>query len=476
MPRRGFLLVTALWILRANAASAACLALRPTSVDADWSYGGAPVNAFDTLEGNVRVWYATQGEHAPPGGGGPETPAAVREAGDAAEAALARFDALGFRRPRSDAASPCLDHGGDGRLDLYLFDFKAADGTIVVDSCEPGVPETCGGFAIVENDFANTAYASRAEGFRTVVPHELFHLVQQAYASNDEAWWSEGSAQWAAQQVYPELEDLERFLPAFFAHPERALDFPAVGAAADISYGAAIWPIFLRERFELDTPRQVFEALGAGAPTVLAATATVLDGWGRELGSTFAEFARWNGATGSRAGAGGYVAARDYPEVALEPLGDDVPSEVAGTLAGLAARYFVVESRTRRTLSLAGSAGRVGAWLVPFAENGRALLASAAELPTTSDAPGIIVVSGLTTERRDVRFRLRADEPAVEPEPNAGGAGGAAAPDAASVAPDGGGCSLASPASDRARALYGSLGALAALALSFARRLDRRSA
>lgn len=387
--------------------AATCLALRPTSAVAAWSYAGAAVSSLATPEGNFRVWYAESGKHA-------ATPQSATAAGAAAEAGLARYAELGFRAPLADTINAaCPDDGGDERFDIYLFDFNAADGTVQLDRCRDDAPELCAGFMIVENDFATGAYASVEEGFRTVVPHELFHLVQHAYSSNDEAWWNEGSAQWATQQVFPELTDLESFLPAFFQRPGQALDIPAGGAAAAFSYGAAIWPIFLSERFGPATPRAVFEELGDGADSVLSATAPVLD---TELSSAFAEFARWNAATGARAASDGYSHAVGYPEVAFEPL----ESPLRGKLAGLAARYFLSEGGAERELKLSGNADRVQAWFLPL-EDGKARLMQASVLPATSDASGVVVVTGKALDHRDVSFTLEVSEVV----PSNAGAGGA---------------------------------------------------
>lgn len=404
------------------AAGTPCLALRPTDVTADWSYAGAEVGNFDTPEGNVRVWYATTGKHAAPSVAGLALPPAVTAAGAAAESALARYAELGFRRPAGDADTPCPDNGGNERLDLYLFDFNAADGTVLLESCDAGAPEICSGFMLVENDFATGGYSSPLEGFRTVVPHELFHLVQSAYSANGEAWWSEGTAQWATKQVFPELRDLERLLPAFFQRTERALDFPPVGAAASFSYGAAIWPLFLVQRFNAMLPLHIFEQLAANGGSVLGATESALVARGAELGASFGEFARWNAATGSRAGSSGYASAASYPEVKLEPL--DVPSRVSGKLAGLSARYFGSEARRPRSIRVSGHASRLDAWFVPLSE-GVAELERATRLPFVGDQAGVVVLSGRAVDHRDVAFTLQVTE-APDPVASNAGAGGAA--------------------------------------------------
>jgi hypothetical protein len=422
-----------------------CLALRPTDVAADWSYAGAQATSIATAQGNVRVWFATEGPHAPLGVSSAEPPEAALLAGAAAESALLRYDALGFRRPVSDGAgSPCADNGGDARLDIYLFDFKSsADGTVVRESCSEITPQTCAGFALVENDFASGSYANATEAYRTVVPHELFHLVQSAYALNDETWWAEGTAQWATKRLFPELTDLESFLPAFFKQPERPLDFPAGGAAASISYGAAIWPTFLSERFDPDVPRDVFEQL---TDSVLSATEAALADREASLADAFAEFARWNSATGARATSGnGYADAASYPQVVLEPLSEDVPSSLSGKLAGLSARYFsLAADGARRSVALKGNLQRVGAWFLPLAE-GRPDLSAAEPLPFVFEGPGIVVVTGRATDHRDVAFSLDIDE-AVAVGPSEGGANGGGAGGApASEVPSRGGAPAIDP-------------------------------
>jgi len=379
---------------------------------------------FDTPEGNVRVWYALEGPHAPEGTVAAPTPTAVLAAGAAAESALTRFGAMGFRLPLHDGPdSPCSDTGGDARLDIYLYDFGSADGTVVLDQCVEVGTERCAGFAVVENDFKNKGYRSPTEGFQTVVPHELFHLVQYAYSTTSEAWWAEGTAQWAAKNVFPELDDLEGFLPAFFQRTDRPLDFPPVGAAASFSYGAAIWPVFLTERFDAPVVRGVFEALGEGASGALDAVDSTLLGEGASLDGAFTEFATWNLGTGIRAGSSGYASAARYPEVTLEELPDLVPSKAVGALAGLSARYFHFPGGERRHLEVAGDATRLSARFVPLVEK-EARIGEVKELPLDTSNAGILVLSGRARDHRDVSFTIRVDE-AFEPTDDTSNGGAA---------------------------------------------------
>ena len=391
-----------------HAAAADCVAQRPTQESAAWTYAGAPAGSLNSPRGSAKVWYATSGAHAPKAGTS-DVPPLVTLTAEVADTALTRFAQLGFLPPVSDANdASCDDDGDDERIDLYLFDFPSADGTAQLSACSDG--QGCSGFVLFENDFIGKGYSSPAVGVRTVVPHELFHLIQYAYATEHDVWWSEGTAQWAAKAVNPELTDLERFLPAFFSNTHRPLDFPPSGAAAAFSYGAAIWPVFLSERFGRDIVREVFEQLAAGAASTLDATEAALLTRGSSLSHAFAEFASWNAATSLRHGEGGYAHGGDYPSVKIEALtGPTVPL----TLAGLSARYFSFDRTEEGRVTLSAGATRAVGTYIPLVD-GRAVLSEAKALPVTAAGPGVIAVVGQAWDHRDVAVTLSV-EAAVDP-------------------------------------------------------------
>jgi hypothetical protein len=380
------------------------------------SYGAAEVSSFDSPGGAARIWYALTGPHAPVEADSAEPPAVVAAA-HAADAALAKFEALGFNPPISDADSPCATNGGDAKVDIYLADFSAADGQAVSDHCLPGTVQRCSGFVVVENDFARSGYADLTEAMNTVVPHELFHLVQNAYDAGVERWWAEGTAQWAAKQLHPELRDLERFLPTFFRQPWRPLDVPTAGVAADYLYATAIWPVFLSERHGVDFVREVFEGLAAGAATTLSSTTTLFEQEGTTLGEEFLWFAAYNAATGERAQPGvGYAHAADYPLVALTPL-DDQPGSSANEIgSGLGAFYYSLETSEPRTLTLDADVTRVAGLLVPLS-SGHAALPAAQLLPAPAAGSAIIVVAGQSAAKTDAPFQLTVREGGAATDP-----------------------------------------------------------
>jgi hypothetical protein len=392
-----------------------CESTRPTDPEgaAGLTYGSAEVGFFDSPSGRARVHYALTGPNAPPAESTMEAdvPDAAVVAARAADDAFDKYAALDYQPPLGDGSSPCAENGGNDAIDVYLINFAAADGQAIPDHCESGTPRRCAGFVLVENDFASGGYADTAEGLRTVVPHELFHLVQDAYDANVERWWAEGSAQWAAKQVYPDLRDLERFLPAYFDSPWRPFNVPPSGVVTNFLYATAIWPVFLEQRFDASIVRQVYEAFDGTPNSVLPTTDQVLKKNGSSLPREYTEFAAFNAGTGARAPAhGGYANAAKYPEVKLKAL-DTAPGDLFSDVgSGLGSFYFSVSTASPLALSLDADPERVAAVAVPLVD-GQADVAAAQALPVTLQGDAILVVAGQSLNRTDAPFKLRAATP-----------------------------------------------------------------
>jgi hypothetical protein len=359
------------------------------------------------------VHYALTGPNAPPAESTLETdvPDAAVVAARAADDAFDKYAALEYQPPLSDGGSPCAENGGSDAVDIYLINFAAADGQAIPDHCKSGTPKRCAGFVLVDNDFTAGGYADTAEGLRTVVPHELFHLVQDAYDANVERWWAEGSAQWAAKQVYPDLQDLERFLPAYFDSPWRPFNVPPSGVVTNFLYATAIWPVFLEQRFDASIVRQVYEGFDGTPNSVLPTTEQVLKKNGSSLAQEYTEFAAFNAGTGSRAPAhGGYADAAKYPEVKLKAL-DAAPGDLFSDVqSGMGSFYFSMSTASPLALSLETDPERVAAVAVPLV-NGKADVAAAQALPLTLQGDAIVVVAGQALKRTDAPFKLRAATP-----------------------------------------------------------------
>lgn len=437
----------------AKTASAACVG-RPTDPSGflGYGYGEAEVKSFAGTK--VRVHYATSGPHAPVltstrPDSVPDTVAFAMETGDAA---LTKYEAMGYHAIPSDAA--CDSNGGDGLVDLYLVHFSAADGSTFAE-CNGA---TCSSFALVESTFKSKGYASAEEGFRTVVTHELFHAVQNTYKTGDMPAWAEGTAQWAMKTLHPELQDFERQLPAFFAEPSRSIDAPPGGVTAGFLYGSAVWPLFLSLRHGEDFIRTVFEGEADGTDPMSAIDAAL-----KEKGSSLADeyplFAAWNAGTGKLASKGGYPDAAKYPGLKTESLKDGAGDISSGF------SYFTYKGTLteKASLRLETDETRNAGVVVPIVDD-VLRLDQAKKLPANASGPVLVVVSGVTSKKSDAPFTIHVGAPVDEaPDPGSDGdhdagagtsSSGAPEPPAAAPPPEDDGCQAAGAPSSATSGLF----------------------
>lgn len=365
---------------------------------------------------SILVHYATSGADAPPvaDANGDGVPDFVEMVAQSAEEGLARFVSMGFRRPVSDGAL-----GGDGRIDFYLINMSTADGHAGTDSCTGNV---CIGYAEMENDFAGASYVSLLEAVRSVAPHELFHLVQMAYAAGQTAAWSEGSAVWAVEELYGNgNSDFERFVPAFLTKSFRPFERPGGGFGDGYPYGAALWPYFLSRRYDTGLIVKAWEA--SATQPFLEAFQTALAARGSSVDAEFTTMTRWTFFTGDRAVGGKYPDAGSWRQVPKE-----LPLSANGKVYvdGLSAAYVdVTISGERQELLVAPTSGiKVAAWVVAAGADydaGVELKAGTGGLVTTLD-PGTytLVINGLTRNiiATEVKVEMRPPPPPEVPDPD----------------------------------------------------------
>lgn len=302
--------------------------------------------------GAFRVWYATNTQDAvdptdtAPQDGVPDFAAEVAVVADETHEIL--VNGFGFRPPLIDAEySAPADVGGDARFDIYLWNYANADGQYEVDGCLDS-PEWCTGYVVMENDFVGFNYPSIPLAIRVLVSHEYFHAVQAAYDAGQDIKWTEGTAVWAEEKVYPEQSDYEKLVAYFLEKPFRAFDRPSGASFGDLyQYGAALWPTFLDERFGPDIVREIWEACDVSTGQVrdfLTATDDLLKSkYGSNLVDAWLEFTQWNLFTGDRADpARAYERGADLIEVLTESVAaasDQGLIELAQQTEGMSARY-----------------------------------------------------------------------------------------------------------------------------------------
>jgi hypothetical protein len=200
------------------------------------------------------------------------------------------------------------------------------------------------------------------------------------------------------------------------------LDAPASGVTAAFLYGSAIWPVFLSQRFGDDIVRSVLEQEAQRGDSAIAATDTVLQAMQSSIADEFSLFAAWNSATGARAGTGGYEHAMDYPEVAVSELSNSGSKAIT---SGLASFYYHARADGPLQVLLDTDQARNRGVLLPF-EDGLPRVDRLAPLPAELNVEGIVVVSGITTSKKDAPFTVSLAALTAAPAASAQNTGGCA--------------------------------------------------
>ena len=325
--------------------------IRPTD-GTGWNnngYGSVTVSHHDSPGGKFRVHYTLEGTHAVPATDADSdgTPDYVSELALVFDQVYAKeITDLGFWPPLDDSVyHDRPDYGGDGRFDVYLQDIQNGDGYVVVEACKPNVPYQCAGYMMVENDFAGLSYPTPHDGMEVVASHEFFHVIQNAYRTDLARTFSEATAVWATEQVFPQQQDYEKFIASYFKEPDRSLDDDGGPPSDTFPYGLAVWPAFLSQHYGARLLPAIFEELsdkGSSVNDLDAIDKVLARDQKSSLAEAFTTFALWNLMTGTRApGFSGYADATSYPELAVQAVqGGALPLRITDEIAYLSARYY----------------------------------------------------------------------------------------------------------------------------------------
>jgi hypothetical protein len=221
-------------------------------------YAYTSMEAEPYVSAGAVVHYVTTGLDAPPlnDDNGNGVPDYVEEAGAAADTAFAYYAARGFRAPLADGAGP------NTLPDIYIKHFHNPDlfGLTYAPFRAQG-----GSFVIISSHLDQSPGLARGSLAATVA-HELFHVVQYAYAPGGQmpAWVAEGSAEAMSLLVEPKIEDLVsmEYMDQWLAQPWRPLFDERF--YCDHCYGGALWWATLAQVEPTLLPKY-FAALGKEA-------------------------------------------------------------------------------------------------------------------------------------------------------------------------------------------------------------------
>lgn len=171
--------------------------------------------------------------------------------------------------------------GGDDKLDVYVVPNGGDLGTTY---CEGNKP--CSTYILINTNIG----LSRNNILITTLAHEIFHSFQYAYKYKepDDDWWSEATAVWSEDFIYPELNTEHSWLDEFIHHPQTELFSQT--SPANHHYGAYIFPYYLSESTSQDSfMKATWE--GCETQSCLKAVNAVIDGGYKKQ---WKEFSMWN--------------------------------------------------------------------------------------------------------------------------------------------------------------------------------------
>ncbi len=141
--------------------------------------------------------------------------------------------------------------GGDGKFDIYVAPCGSDLGLTYGEGSTPTTSYIIMNYAIGLN---------KDNVLKTTLAHELFHAFQYVYDYDDtrDNWWSEATAVWAEDYIYPIVNSEHGWLPRFIPHPTTQADKETPPSAHH--YGAYILPYFITLNFGDDFMRKSWEA------------------------------------------------------------------------------------------------------------------------------------------------------------------------------------------------------------------------
>jgi hypothetical protein len=169
---------------------------------------------------------------------------------------------------------------------------------------------------------------------RAVAAHELFHAIQFGYNYTASFWWKEASADWAAAEVFPEVDTYIIPYYDWFQVPGWSLDL----TDGWHEYGSSIWVRHLALARGREIVRSIWAEQRAENDS-FKATSRALEAGGTTFAQEFHQFALWNWFTGERSDGAHYPQGDLYPMHAPTEQPAGVYIGLSGSLRRVSSRY-----------------------------------------------------------------------------------------------------------------------------------------
>jgi hypothetical protein len=268
------------------------------------------------------------------------------------EALDAQVGGMGWRAPLSDELED-----PDPRFDVYLRELgDAADGSAHADLTWHGIAAS--GHISLDDELS---YRLRYQRARTVLAHEVHHVIQFAYQSFAEGWAWESGATWMTDRYDPVASPLLSFIPSWTTATEAPLALRHGDPQWLKAYAAAVWWRWLADQHGPDVVRATWERT---RPDAWSFHLGSLDDELRGRGSSFAgEFARFAAANAEwSTGGSGFTASSAWVDVErVGSLAEGEPATVSLDHTTFALLDVPVRSGDPLALDAALPAGLTGA-------------------------------------------------------------------------------------------------------------------
>jgi len=253
-----------------------------------------PVILNGTVETSATEHFLVHYQTAPPllGRNQVTTPAQLQSTKDVLEKVWDdEIGKLGFRKPISDQNEPSFgtDSNPDAKIDVYLADV-GDDGIYGYVTSDSGGAQQAP-YIVLDNDFSEFA-AGPQYSLKVTVAHEFFHAIQYAYDATETAWFTEGTAVWIEDIVYPTINDYLQYL----TYSQIARPLQSANTTGGLErYGAVTFWKYLTEGYSSNSLiRSIWTA--ADYPrnkNAITATRDVLKARGHSWIPAFARYGIW---------------------------------------------------------------------------------------------------------------------------------------------------------------------------------------
>ena len=127
------------------------------------------------------------------------------------------IDTMGFDQPPM---------GPDGLYEImienlpsFYFGYTVAQGS----------GSSCGSYIKMRNSYSSSQFNSMSvyDNIKVTAVHEFFHSIQfdyNCYAFDHGLWFMEATAVWSEDELYNGINDLYRYMPAWFSNPDRPIN------------------------------------------------------------------------------------------------------------------------------------------------------------------------------------------------------------------------------------------------------------